>query len=79
MAGAANKGSSKGGGGKARSVGAAASGGMPNGAILNDNDAEIQQKQRFKAWAKGFRDSKLKPNAKLEMCYDKSPAPPKGN
>ena len=54
--------------GKARSVGAAAASGNPNGAILNDNDVEIQQQQRFKAWAKGYRDAKLKPN-KFESLY----------
>ena len=67
--------SGKGGGNKARSVGAAA-GGHPNGAILNDGDAKLQRKQRFKAWAEGYRDKKLKPNAWTAM-YDK-PAPLKG-
>ena len=75
-----SKGSNSGKGGKpsgsrARSVGAAG-GSQPNGAILDDT-AEVlaMRSQRFKAWAKGYRDQKLKPNAKLEMIYDKSPSP----
>ena len=62
--GGASKGSnSSKGGGKARSVGAAAAKGSPNGAILDDTaEVLLQQKQRFKAWAKGYRDTKLKPN-----------------
>jgi len=52
-----------------RSVGAAAGGGgKPNGAILDDTaEVLLQQKQRFKAWAKGYRDKKLKENAWTKM------------
>jgi len=62
-------------GSRARSVGAAG-GGHPNGAILDDT-AEVmaERSQRFKAWAKGYRDQRLKPNPKLVMLYDKSPSP----
>ena len=68
MAGA-NKGSSGKSGSKARSVGAAASKPGPSGAILDDTaEVLLQQKQRFKAWAKGYRDVKLKPN-KHESLY----------
>ena len=67
--GGASKGSSSKGGGKPRSVGAAAGGGKPNGAILDDTaEVLLQQKQRFKAWAKGYRETKLKPN-KHESLY----------
>ena len=63
------KGGSSKGGGKARSVGAAAKSGNPSGAILDDTaEVLLQQKQRFKAWAKGYRDVKLKPN-KHESLY----------
>lgn len=65
------------GGGKGRSVGAAAAGGHPNGAILNDNDGKRQRRQRFKAWEQGYRDAKLKSNAWTDMY--KSPAPLKGS
>ena len=55
--------------GKARSVGAAAKGGSPSGAILDDTaEVLLQQSQRFKAWAKGYRETKLKPN-KHESLY----------
>ena len=67
----ASKGSSsgKGGNNKARSVGAAAGKPGPNGAILDDTaEIMLQQKQRFKAWAKGYRETKLKPN-KHESLY----------
>ena len=69
MAGA-NKGSGSGkGGGKARSLGAAAGSSKPSGAILDDTaEVLLQQKQRFKAWAKGYREKKLKPN-KHESLY----------
>jgi len=71
-----NKGS---GGGRARSLGAAAGPAKPNGAILDDTaEVLLQQKQRFKAWAKGYRDSKLKENAWTKM-YQNSPNPIKGN
>ena len=62
----------------ARSLGAAAGGGHPSGAILDDSDELLQQKQRFKAWSEGYRSKKkLKPNAWTAM-YSKSPSPPKG-
>ena len=53
--------SSKGGGGAKSSK--AGSSGMPNGAILDDT-AEVMamREQRFKAWAKGYRQKKLKEN-----------------
>ena len=72
----------KGGSGKgARSLGAAAGmGGKPSGAILDDTaEVLLQQKQRFKAWAKGYRQKSLKPNPQLEMLYDKSPTPKGGS
>lgn len=70
-------GSGKGGGKSgARSLGAAAGSGKPSGAILDDTaEVLLQQKQRFKAWAKGYREQKLKPNPELCMLYDKSPKP----
>jgi hypothetical protein len=59
-------GSSKGG---ARSLGAAKGNTSPSGAILDDTDEVLlQRKQRFKAWAKGFRETKLKPAA-FENLY----------
>ena len=62
----------------ARSLGAAAGGGKPNGAILDDTaEVLLQQKNRFKAWAKGYRETKLKENAWTRL-YKNSPAP-KGN
>jgi hypothetical protein len=65
MAGGASKGSGKG----ARSLGAAAGRSGPSGAILDDTDEVLlQRKQRFKAWAKGFRETKLKPAA-FESMY----------
>lgn len=67
---ASSKGSgnmSKGAGGR-RSVGAAG-GGKPNGAILDDTaEVLLDRSQRFKAWAKGYRDKKLKPNP-IEGMY----------
>lgn len=66
------------GGGKGRSVGAAAGGGgHPNGAILNDGDGKRQRRKRFEAWAEGYRDQKLKPNAWTDM-YKECPHPIKG-
>lgn len=57
-----------------RSVGAAAGKPGPNGAILDDTaEVMLQRKQRFKAWAEGYRKQSLKPNHKLMMLYDKSP------
>ena len=72
-------GSSRGGSLKgARSLGAAAGGGKPSGAILDDTaEVLLQQKQRFKAWAKGYRETKLKENAWTKM-YKSSPSPIKG-
>ena len=65
--------------GGARSLGAAAGSSKPNGAILDDTaEVLLQRKQRFTAWAKGYREVKLKPNPQLEMIYDKSPSPMKG-
>ena len=61
-------------GSRARSVGAAGSG-TPNGAILDDDaEVKLQQKQRFEAWAKGYRGNQnaLKPNpflAAYEQMY----------
>jgi len=67
MAGAKG-GSSKG----ARSLGAAKGGGSgPSGAILDDTaEVLLERKQRFKAWAKGHRETKLKENAWTKM-YNK--------
>ena len=79
MAGGGNRGGGGRGARGGRSLGAAAGGGHPSGAILDDSDELLQQKQRFKAWSEGYRSKKkLKPNAKLEMLYNKSPSPPKG-
>jgi len=62
----------------ARSLGAAAGPAKPNGAILDDTaEVLLQQKQRFKAWAKDYRDSKLKENPWTKM-YQNSPNPIKG-
>lgn len=69
----ASKGGSRGKGSKARSLGAAAASPKPSGAILDDNDEKLQAKQRFKAWAKGYREQHLKPD--MWMKYDKSPNP----
>ena len=67
--GGASKSGSSAGGSKPRSLGAAAGGGQPSGAILDDTaEVLLQQKQRFKAWAKGYRETKLKPN-KHESLY----------
>ncbi len=44
-----------------RSVGAAKGGGTPNGAILDDTTEILaNREQRFKAWARGHREKKLK-------------------
>jgi len=72
------KGGNKGGSNRPRSLGAAAGPAKPNGAILDDTaEVLLQQKNRFKAWAKGYRDSKLKENAWTKM-YQHSPNPIKG-
>ena len=64
------------GGGRARSLGAAAKGGSPSGAILDDTEEVLlQRKQRFKAWAKGYRDKSLKANPEPMFNYSKSPKP----
>lgn len=60
---AGSKGSSKGYNKAARSVGAAAASGKPNGAILNDDDNLQKHAKRFKDWAKGYR---LKSNPMLK-------------
>ena len=79
MASSSGKGSgnmTRGAGGR-RSVGAAG-GGRPNGAILDDTaEVLLQRKQRFKAWAKGYREKKLTENAFTKL-YKNSP-PVKGN
>ena len=79
MASSSGKGSgnmSRGAGGR-RSVGAAG-GGRPNGAILDDTaEVLLQQRQRFRAWAKGYREKKLTENAFTKL-YKNSP-PVKGN
>ena len=75
----ASKGSnmSKGSGGR-RSVGAAG-GGLPNGAILNDDSGPVVGRSlAFKEWAKAYRAKKLKSNPSLAMTYDKSPSPTGG-
>ena len=54
-----------------RSVGAAAGKSGPSGAILDDTaEVLLQRSQRFKAWANGYREKSLKPNAftKLYPC-----------
>lgn len=69
-----NKGGGRPTGSRARSVGAAG-GGMPNGAILDDT-AEVMamRKQRFKAWAEGYRKQNL-PSQDVCFDYSKSPKP----
>ena len=68
MAGGASKGGSSGKGGKARSLGAAAGKSGPSGAILDDTaEVMLERKQRFAAWAKGHRETKLKENAWTKM------------
>ena len=69
-----------GGSGKGGGKSGKGGGSKPNGAILDDT-AEVlaMRRQRFDAWRKGYRQRNLKPDAKLEMLYDKSPKPPKGN
>lgn len=81
MAGAnRGNGGSRGGSGKGgrtrgyKSVGAAAMGGNPNGAILDDDDeVKLQQRQRFDAWKKGKRGTSLPENGWLKMYESPKP------
>ncbi len=62
--------------GRARSLGAAAMGGNPSGAILDDTEEVLlQRKQRFKAWAKGYRDKSITSAKEPSFNYSKSPKP----
>lgn len=49
-------------------------GGKPNGAILGGDGMKKQRRQRFDAWAEGYRKNNL-PQQKVCFDYSKSPKP----